>query len=124
MGDWTPDVASRVSHLPVGASTAPFRHDGRSIVLAVTSRTIEPLSAVSGSVIAQILEPFADAVDDLVTAQLGVDKVTVSAQYGTYEELGTTFGVLPPDAFNPPSGGSASTAKRSAPPRQQFDPFS
>ncbi len=91
--------------------------------MTVTKRTIEPLSTVSGSVIAQVLEPFANAVDDIVTAQLGVEKVTVSAQYGTYEDLGTTFGVLPSDAFNPASGPTKAV-KRPAPPRQQFDPFS
>ena len=123
MADWTPWVAAAVSHLPVGATTSPVLHDGKRLVLMVTSRNIQPLSAVSGSVIAEILEPYTDVVDDIVTTHLGIEKVTIASQYGTYENLGTTFGILPPDALAPASP-LPKTARHNTPlPRQQFDPF-
>ena len=126
MADWTPWVAVAVSHLPVGALTSPVRHDGKSLVLTVTSWTIHPLSAVSGSVIAEMLEPYTDVVDDIVTTHLGIEKVTIASQYGTYENLGTTFGVLPPDALAPASAlPKVATKHHFVPlPPQQFDPFS
>jgi hypothetical protein len=126
MADWTPWVAAAVSHLPVGVSTSPVRHDSRTFVLKVASRTVQPLSAVSGSVIAEMLQPYTDVVDDIVTTHLGIEKVAVASQFGTYENLGTTFGVLPPDALAPASPLPKTGAKRHlAPlPQQQFDPFS
>jgi hypothetical protein len=119
---WSPEVIGLVSHLPVGSATAPFYYNGKRLAVVVTSRTVEPLSSVWGSVVAQMLAPYSDVVDNLVTSQLGLETVTVAGQYGTYENLGYTFGVLPPDAFNPPTPASKST-KRQPPPRQQFDPF-
>ena len=125
MADWTPWVAAAVSHLPVGTDTSQVRHDGKRLVLRVTSRTVEPLSAVAGSVIAEMLEPYTDVVDDIVTSHLGIEKVAVASQYGTYENLGTIFGVLPPDAFAPASRLPKAGVRPHAPlPRQQFDPFS
>ncbi len=125
MADWTPWVAAAVSHLPVGTDTGQVRHDGKRLVLRVTSRTVEPLSAVAGSVIAEMLEPYTDVVDNIVTSHLGVEKVAVASQYGTYENLGTIFGVLPPDAFAPAAPlPKAAGAAHTPLPRQQFDPFS
>jgi hypothetical protein len=126
LADWTPDVVAAIGRLPAGASTPPLRHDGRTLVLTVTSREVQPLAAVAGNVVAEMLAPYVDSVDNLVTTHLGVENVTVAAQYGTYENLGTTFGVLPPDALTPPS--SPTTIGPSAPrptlPTEQFDPFS
>jgi hypothetical protein len=125
MADWTPWVAAAVSHLPVGTDTGQVSHDGKRLVLRVMSRTVEPLSAVSGSVIAEMLEPYTDVVDNIVTSHLGIEKVAVASQYGTYENLGTIFGVLPPDAFAPASPLRKAAGRPHTPlPRQQFDPFS
>jgi hypothetical protein len=124
---WTPDVVAAVSRLPAGASTTPLRHDGKTLILTVTSRTTQPLAAVAGNVVAEMMAPYVDAVDNLVTAHLGLENVTVAAEYGTYENLGTTFGVLPPDALNPPSSPTTNagpSTTRPAPQPEQFDPFS
>jgi hypothetical protein len=123
---WTPDVAAAVSRLPAGASTPPLAHDGKTLILTVTSRKTQPLAAVTGNVVAEMLAPYVDAVDNLITAHLGLDNVTVAAQYGTYENLGTTFGVLPPDALTPPSspGQTGPSTTRPALAPEQFDPFS
>jgi hypothetical protein len=129
LADWTPDVVAAVGRLPTGASTPPLSHDGKTLILTVTSRTTQPLAAVAGNVVAEMLAPYVDAVDNLVTTHLGLDQVTVAAEYGTYENLGTTFGVLPPDALNPPSPPSSPittgpSSPRPALPPEQFDPFS
>jgi hypothetical protein len=126
MADWTPWVAAAVSHLPVGSLTGAVRHEGKTLVLRVASRTIQPLADVSGSVIAEMLAPYTDVVDHIVTSQLGIEKVTVAAQYGTYENLGTTFGVLPPDALAPASPLPKAALKHHYVPLppEQFDPFS
>jgi hypothetical protein len=123
---WTPDVVAAVSRLPTGVSTPPLRHDGKTLVLTVTSRTTEPRTAVAGNVVAEMLAPYVDTVDNLVTAHVGLEKVTVAAQFGTYQSLGTTFGVLPPDALTPPpsSGQSGLSKTRPTLPSEQFDPFS
>jgi hypothetical protein len=126
LADWTPDVVAAVSRLPVGASTPPLAHDGKTLILTVTSRTTQPMAAVAGNVVAEMLAPYVDAVDNLITAHLGLEDVTVAAQYGTYENLGTTFGVLPPDALTPPSspGPTGPSTTRPTLPPEQFDPFS
>jgi hypothetical protein len=123
---WTPDVVAAVSRLPAGASTPPLRHDGKTLILTVTSRTTQPLGAVAGNIVADMLAPYVDAVDNLVTTHLGLEKVSVAAEYGTYQNLGTTFGVLPPDALTPPSSPAkiGPSTTRPAPPPEQFDPFS
>jgi hypothetical protein len=126
LADWTPDVVAAVSRLPLGASTPPLAHDGKTLILTVTSRTTQPLAAVAGNVVAEMLAPYVDAVDNLITAHLGLENVTVAAQYGIYENLGTTFGVLPPDALTPPAspGQTGPSTTRPALPPEQFDPFS
>jgi hypothetical protein len=126
LADWTPDVTAAVTRLPVGASTPPMSHDGKTLVLTVTSRTTQPLAAAAGNVVAEMLAPYVDAVDNLITAHLGLENVTVAAEYGTYENLGTTFGVLPPDALTPPSTlpSTGPSTPRQAPQPEQFDPFS
>jgi hypothetical protein len=127
MTRWVPAAVSAVDLLPVGVPSKPITQGGTTATLTVTRRIVTPLSAVRGSVVAEILAPYADAVDYQVTTALGLEKVTVAASYGTYENLGTTFGILPPDALSPPSpatGGTKSSGKKQPPPPQQFDPFS
>jgi hypothetical protein len=122
MGDWTPDVIAAVEHVAVGHLTAPLHRGGRAAVLLVTGRTVLPLSAVAGDVRAELGSRYTDDVNAVVEDQLALDKVTVSPQYGTYENLGAVHGVLPPDALTPPSKstGPVTPAK---PQHQRYDPF-
>ena len=126
MARWAPQVAAAIARQPVGVPTGRLQYHGKTISLTVTARTTEPLASVLGSVIAGLLSPYTDAVDNLVTSHLGIEAVTVAPKYGTYENLGWTFGILPPDALSPPASVSPSTAgpARPPPPQQQFDPFS
>ena len=116
--------SAAVSHLPVGALTSPVRHDGKSLVLTATSWTIHPLSAVSGSVIAEMLGPYTDVVDDIVTTGLGIEKVTI-ASIRHLREPGDSWR-FPPDALAPASALPEVATKRHFVPLspQQFDPFS
>jgi len=124
MGAWTSDVAVDVRSTPVGQVAAPVQRGGRVALLLVTRRTELPLSAVAGNVRAQLSARYADIVNLVVENELAVLPVSVSAHYGTYENLGSTHSVLPPDALTPPS---AATGQPVAPPvtspPQRLDPF-
>ena len=127
-----PWVAAAVSHLPVGVFTSRH-HDGRNHFSWVASRTVQPLSAVSGSIIAEMLQPYTDVVDDIVTTHLGIEKVTVASQFGTYRTSAPPSVCSPPMLWPPlhrsPKQGRSvtwppcpnSSSTRSA---RQFDPFS
>jgi hypothetical protein len=124
MQDWTPDVVNSVASTPVGAIAPPVRRGDKVALLLVTKRTYLPLSAVEGNVWADLSARYTDLVNSAVEDQLALSKVSVAPQYGTYEDLGTIHGVLPPDALTPPPGTSSGSSSRPAvSPRQQPDPF-
>ncbi len=134
MSDWTPWVAAAVSHLPVGVFTSPARHDGRTFVLTVASRTVQPLSAVSGSIIAEMLQPYTDVVDDIVTSHLGIERCDSGITVRDLREPRHHLRCAPPDVLWPPPHRSPKQGQRHLQPpcpnssstrsARQFDPFS
>jgi hypothetical protein len=80
---------------------------------------------------AELLARFTDLVDQTVEAQLALDRVTVAAQYGTYQSFASDHEVLPPDALAPATprsnrvpGQATTTTVPGAPSGHgQFDPF-
>lgn len=120
VADWATDVAADIRSVPAGSLAAPIQRNGRVAVLLVTRRSELPLSAVAGNVRATLSTRYTDVVNSLIEDELALSKVTVSPQYGTYENLGTVHGVVPPDALTPPSGGASGSQVS---PPQRFDPF-
>ncbi|HWE56964.1 MAG TPA: hypothetical protein VG435_15750 [Acidimicrobiales bacterium] len=129
LSGWANDVAAAVGQTPAG-STVTVSRLGHTAVLLVSSRSTQPLSAVSGVVRAELLARYTDLVDQTVEAELALDRVTVAAQYGTYESFASDHEVLPPDALAPASASTTSlpgpaTTTTTVPGggHGQFDPF-
>jgi hypothetical protein len=118
--DWATDVAADIRSVAAGTVAPPLQRNGRVAVLLVTRRSQLPLTAVAGNVRATLSTRYTDVVNSLIEDELALSKVTVSPQYGTYENLGTVHGVVPPDALTPPTGGSPGSQVS---PPQRFDPF-
>jgi hypothetical protein len=129
LADWASDVAAAVHNSPAGTSGASVQRGDQVALLEVTNRIEYPLSAVLADVRAGLYAQYSDLVDNVVEDELGLLDVSVAPQYGTYENLGTTHDVLPPDALTPPSQPSTTPSHPTSPsppqtsPPQQHDPF-
>lgn len=119
MSAWSADVAAAVGGTAVGAVAPTVTRAGRSAVIAVVGRSTLPLSAAAGAVTTALSARYTDLINTLVEDQLGLQAVTVSAAYGTYEAY--DHQVVSPDALTPPAPGRAPAP--SAPAKQQLDPF-
>jgi hypothetical protein len=122
VGSWTAAAVVAFGTVPVGGVSAPLIRNNHATLIRVTSRTVQPLSAVAGDVKAALDSRYTDLVNTMVEDQLGISKVQVAPQYGTYESLGEVHNVLPPDALTPPPGPAPSGPPTTSPP-QRPDPF-
>jgi hypothetical protein len=120
--DWAPDVAAVIRYAQTGQGPVSVKRGGRVALLDVTSRQQIPLSSVEAEVVSGLYAQYADLIDTMVEDELGLLKVTVAPQYGTYENLGTLHDVLPPDALTPPTRSGQYPTQVTSPP-QQHDPF-
>jgi len=112
------DVAEAVHDLDRGQVSAPVIGGARTAVFVITARTVRPLSAARGEVLATLQAKGSAALSRVIQDRLAVARVRVAYDYGTFARTGPQIGVVPRSSL-PVTGGR--TSGDSGP--QRSEPF-